>query len=504
MPVDKEPQEQVPDDPNTPDGYESPFQPTYCEGEQRRFNDQILSLNFERYQNLTFKETGQRHPGSFGVRVGGQIILRKLEKGSDPRSEYYFDIFLVLFGLASVPRASRCYPTDRLLTPGVAVVLEIVTNESDLRLYMSLDADQQTIKVQVPDKYETSVPGQQPCIEMRGTVWVPENAEIGILSIRATHLDILLFDDLSLHVADYSELASVVGHIRSGAGKPASYNNSDAVSSGSGKGFVPAKDSYVFDSRIIEVSTTSGKIEGNWPLYDVLGLHTTSGDVHVSITPNEELETKPKPAVLSLSTISGAISATEPDERSRIPQRDYLVDIKSTSGSIRGALAFGAGITVRSTSNEMTLDLLPVINIDKITPEKPAQLETMTTSGATAIRIGEPIVFDGKGKTISTGTSEDGALVGLASRALDCLEATHKSTSGNIGLHYPQSWEGTLYAATTSGQLIAKGKDLKIIKYAGGWPGGKMEARKGTPGKKSTIQVRALLGTMDALIGDEY
>ncbi|KAI3317610.1 hypothetical protein HD806DRAFT_541076 [Xylariaceae sp. AK1471] len=469
MPVDKEPQEQVPDDSNNPDESESPFQPTYCEGEQHRYNDQILSLDFERSRNITFEETGQSHSGSIGVRVGGQIIIRRLKEGGDPR-----------------------------------MVLEIATNEPDLRLHTSLDADLQAIRVNVPDRYENTVPGQHPCVEMRGTVWVPENAEIGILSIRAIHLDVLLLDDLSLRVVDYSELSSVVGDIRSGASKPASYKNSNAVFSDPGHAFVPAKDSYVFDSRVIEVSTTSGKIEGNWPLYDVLGLHTTSGNVQVSITPEEELADNPKPAVLSLSTISGAISAAEPDERRRIPQRDYLVDIKSTAGSVRGALAFGAGITVHSTSSDVTLDLLPVINIDEITPEKPAQLETVTTSGATAVRIVEPILFDGNGKTISAGTFEDGVLVDLTSRALDCLEATHRSTSGNIGLRYPQSWEGTLYAVTTSGQLIAKGKDLKIIKYAGGWPGSKMEARKGPVGKKSTIQVHALLGTMDTIIGDEH
>ncbi|KAJ8112191.1 hypothetical protein ONZ43_g5447 [Nemania bipapillata] len=79
----------------------------------------------------------------------------------------------------------------------------------------------------------------------------------------------------------------------------------------------------------------------------------------------------------------------------------------------------------------------------------------------------------------------------------------HKSTSGSIGLRYPQSWEGMLYAHTTSGQLVAKGKDLKILKYTGGWPGSKMEARKGAEGNKSTIEANALLGSVEAIIGDE-
>ncbi|GAW14779.1 hypothetical protein ANO14919_041820 [Xylariales sp. No.14919] len=475
-PVDKEPGAQVPDDsgspqtPGPPGGSGPPGLPAqenFCQGEQHHYDDQILSLDFERSQNLTFKEAAYKHPGSMAVRVGGHVKVQRLIGGGDPR-----------------------------------MVLDIVTNEPDLRLYTSLDAEMQTIKVSVPETYESSVPGQRPCVEIRGTAWVPEDAEIGILSLRATHLDILLFDDLSLHVADYTELASVTGHIKAGASEPASHeSNIGASLSDLDYVFVPAKDTWAFDSRIIEVRTTSGHIDGNWPLYDLLGLHTTSGSIKVSITPEGELESNPKSAVLSLSTVSGGISAAEPvHDLKRIPQRDYLVDVKSTSGSVRSALAFSAGITVHSTASSIALDLLPVINIDKINPQAPAQLETVTTSGETAVRILEPRFFDDNGKTLAT---DDEVLADAASRALDCLEATHKSTSGNIGLHYPQSWEGVISAETTSGRLVARGKDLKIIKSSRGWPGSIMEGRKGTPGKKSTIQVRALLGSMDALIGDE-
>ncbi|KAI1428382.1 hypothetical protein F5Y12DRAFT_711018 [Xylaria sp. FL1777] len=478
-PIEKEPDIQVPGGSESP---EPPVEKTFCQGEQHRYDDQILSLEFERPQNLTFRETGYKHSGSTSVHVGGQVHVRRLTEGAgDPR-----------------------------------MVLEIVTNEPDLRLYTSLDAEEQRMKVSVPESYESSVPGQRPCVEMKGTIWAPEDAEIGILSIRATHLDILLFDDLSLHVTDYTELSSVVGGIKAGASEPTSReNDADVLLSNSDLKFVPAKDSWAFDSRIIEAHTTSGNIDGNWPLYDMLGLHTTSGSIKVSITPEEELEHRPKSAVLSLSTISGVISATEPvHELKRMTQRDYLVDVKTTSGSVQGALAFSAGITAHTTASNIALDLLPVINIDKISQRNPAQLETITTSGGIAVRILEPKYYDGNGKALETakateastegnGDNNNEILTGVARRALDCLEATHKSTSGNIGLRYPQSWEGTLSAETTSGRLVAKGKDLKIIKSSGGWPGSKMEARKGAVGKKSTIEVRALLGSLDALIGDE-
>ncbi|KAJ8130286.1 hypothetical protein O1611_g3346 [Lasiodiplodia mahajangana] len=475
LPVDKEPEAQVPDEsdtpgdsqsPNNPGPPESPSRPNYCEGQLHHYNDQVLSLEFVRSQNLTFKETRYKRSGSTSVRVGGYVNVRRLGKSDgDPR-----------------------------------MVLEIATNEPDLRLYTSLDASEQEMKVSVPETYESTVPGQRPCVEMKGTVWVPDDAEISILSLRTIYLNILLFEDLSLRVVDYTDLSSVVGRIKAGASEDdssdvASYSNPDYT-------FIPAKDSWAFDSRIVEVHTTSGNIDGNWPLYDMLGLHTTSGTVKVSITPKDELEDSPKSAVLSLSTISGTISATEPvHEITQIPQRDYLVDVRSTSGSIHGLLAFSAGATVHTTASNVALDLLPVINVDKLTPGNPAQLETVTTSGVIAVRVLDPVFFDDNGKALENSNNE--TLVDMKSRALDCLEATHKSTSGNIGLHYSQSWEGMLYAQAMSGQLVAKGKDLKILKYTGGWPGSKMEARKGDAGKKSTIEVNALLGNVEVTIGDE-
>lgn len=98
MPIDKEPEAQLPgdNDPGHPDDSEShdpvspgaPFQSPYCEGQQHRYDDQVLSLEFERSRNLTFRERGFKNPGSMSVRVGGQIDVRRLNKGdSDPRSE---------------------------------------------------------------------------------------------------------------------------------------------------------------------------------------------------------------------------------------------------------------------------------------------------------------------------------------------------------------------------------------------------------------------------------
>ncbi|KAI1412450.1 hypothetical protein F5Y13DRAFT_180200 [Hypoxylon sp. FL1857] len=433
----------------------APFQPTYCEDAQYRFDDQVLDLSFDRNRNVIFIEDQKAHSGRSQVRVAGQVDVRRLDSGGSPR-----------------------------------LVLEIVTNDKGVLLDVYSDADAQAMKVSVPKKYDPVDPQVWPCVEMRATVWVPEDAQLGMLQLGVVHLDVLLLDDLSLHVAEYAKISSIVGNIISGADRPIVYNSTGMMSMVPEFTFVPAKDGYLFDSRIIEVTTTSGQIDGNWPLYDMLGLHTTSGDIKVSITPQEELKEDPKSAVLSLSSISGVVHAVEPVHTPRrIPLRDYLVDIKSTSGGIHGAFAFGAGIELKSTASDIALDLLPVMNAYNVSASAPAQLETATTSGTTAVRVLEPIWY--------------GATGAMGSRPLNCLQAVHKSTSGDIGLRYPQAWEGDLYAETTAGRLRVKGRDVKIIRSVKGWPGQKLEARKGPGGPGSVVQVHALMGNLDAVVGNE-
>ncbi|KAI1343792.1 hypothetical protein F5Y15DRAFT_178533 [Xylariaceae sp. FL0016] len=473
---DPQPVEGTPTDPGDPNQMVpvGPFEPTFCQGTQHRFLDQVLALDFDKSRNVTFLEDSFSHPG-LSVNVGGQVNVRRLNDGGDPR-----------------------------------MVLEIVTNDPEIVLDVLADEDLQAMKVSVPKKYESSVADQWPCIEMKATIWVPADAEIGTLSIGVIHLDILTLDDLSVHVADYSTISSVTGDILAGAKEPANYENRGFVTSNiPDYTFVPAKAGYVLDSRVLEVTTTSGHIDGNWPLYDMLGLHTTSGNIRVSITPNAELASDPKPAVLSLSSISGAVHATEPVHAlAQIPLRDYLVDIKSTSGGIHGAFAFGKGIDLRSTASDIALDLLPVMNKARVSPSDPAQMETATTSGTTAIRVLEPIWFDSDAAHETAtppteGMADTELLAESIARPFACLQALHKSTSGDIGLRYPQSWEGALHAETTSGRLSVKGKDVQVLKSTGGGAGNKMDAMKGPNKQGSTVQVHALMGTLDAIIGDE-
>ncbi|KAI0145300.1 hypothetical protein GGR57DRAFT_304142 [Xylariaceae sp. FL1272] len=453
-----------------------PFESTHCSGKQYGFHGQELVLEFDRAQNVSFSETLHKHSGPTSVHVGGQVHVRKLTKGTGQ------------------PR----------------IVLEAATNDPNLKLEIVLDSFTQLIKVSVPDKHDYLSTGDQPCVTMRATIWVPEDAEIGTLSVDVVHLAIILFDDLSIHVADSTKLSSISGNIDSGSLEAASNQNDFTVSSDSDFRFIPNSDEYVLDSRIIEVSTISSKISGNWPLYDSLTLGSKSGDIRVSITPKDELTSKPEAPMLSVKTVSGAVQLAEPiNNPKQIPLRNYIVYLQSVSGAINTNLAFSSEMIVRSTSDAISLDLLPVLNVDEFSPDSPAKLRTSTTSGTTTVNIREALWFDASGKslldTIITPVLGEGIMPSKSkAKKLNCVDSFHKSASGNVGFRYPQSWVGYLTADSISGHLTARGKDLEIVKYPGGWLGSSMEARKGPKEKGSNVQVHTVSGGMDATFGDEW
>ncbi|KAI0484002.1 hypothetical protein GGR56DRAFT_3837 [Xylariaceae sp. FL0804] len=515
-------EQQPPEDPEDPTGR---FEPTFCEGPRHRFSDQILSLDFDGGRGLTFE---QRHdtqePEGRPVRVGGQVDVRRLDEGGSPR-----------------------------------VVLETVANDPDLRINVVLSSQSQLMQVRVPQRY-ASAATVQPCVELRATIWVPPNAVIGELTVGTVELDIRLLDDLSLRVADRSRLFSVSGDVSSGVSGPATYGRHHAPEQWGGAAngadpdrplaFIPARAGYVLDSRVIEVHTTSGRIDGNWPLYDKLGLSTTSGDVDVGITPHDAPSADPgRAAVLALSSTSGTLRAAEPlyhygnnddhydndddseegwekvmDRRRTLPPRNYVVDVRSASGDVRAALAFGPHANLMSTSSDLQLDLLPVVPVEEREADSSSSLllTTVTSSGQTNVRVREPVWLSsyhdqhhsGSTMMMTEEEEEDGTRTGTRSRdavrrAFRCLRATHRTTSGDVALRFPQSWEGDLTADSVSGRLAVAGRDVRVLQRGDGPGRSLLRARKGPghgggPGEGGTslIAVHAVSGDLDAVIGD--
>ncbi|RYP28321.1 hypothetical protein DL767_007281 [Monosporascus sp. MG133] len=491
QPIEEQPQEPVNGNPNEPAW--APFDPTMCQNADFRHRDLTLSLFFDEKRNVVFTEDTVEYGPGYIVHVAGHVEVRQVDESGGPR-----------------------------------ILLEIASNDEDLPINVVSNEESQSMHVEVPQSFDSRTT-RRPCVEMRATIFVPRGGEINDFTMGVTHLDIVLLDNLSLQVAGASQMSSVVGDITSASSHAPPYKNNAALAK-KDFAFIPAKESYQLDSRVIEVSTTSGNIDGNWPLFDRLGLHTKSGEIQVSITPKQVLESSPKPAVLSLSTISGMIQAAEPiHDEGQIPQRDYRVETRSTSGDLRGALAFGAGAQLKSISGDITVDLLPVISSAKKTSEHPPQLETITTSGTTAVRIREPLWFGDDAKsapgepgrgdmpfvpisndhpyaimppTSRTGPGSVRSAAVTSTRAFDRFQSSHKSTSGHVGLRYPQSWEGDLFADSMSGTLTVKGKDVRIVGSSKGWPRS-LHARKGRSENASTAQVHLMSGGLDAIIGNE-
>ncbi|RYP54155.1 hypothetical protein DL769_010395 [Monosporascus sp. CRB-8-3] len=490
-PIEKPPQEPVTGNLNEPAW--APFDPTMCQNAYFRYRDHTLPLVFDEERNVVFVEDTVEYGPGYTVHVAGHVEVRQADEGG-----------------------------------GTGILLEIASNDEDLPINVVSNEEYQSMRVEVPQSFD-SKRTRRPCVEMRATIFVPGGGEINDFTMGVTHLDIVLLDNLSLHVAGASQMSSVVGDITSASSYAPPYKNNAAWAK-KDFAFVPAKESYQLDSRAIEVSTTSGNIDGNWPLFDWLGLHTKSGDIQVSITPKQVLKSDPKPAVLSLSTISGTIQAAEPiHDEGQVPLRDYRVETKSTSGDLFGALAFGAGAQLKSLSGNITFDLLPVISSAKWTSEQPPQLETITTSGTTAVQIREPLWFGDDAKSapgklgredlpfIPISNDDIYAIMPPTSRtrpgsvhstavtsawAFDRFQSSHRSTSGHVGLRYPQSWEGDLFADSMTGTLRVKGKDVRIVRSSNGWPRS-LQARKGRGGNASTAQVHSMSGGLDAIIGDE-
>lgn len=318
------------------------------------------------------------------------------------------------------------------------------------------------------------------------TVWVPEDGVLDSVEVKTVQLGINLFDNLSLTVAKETTLATTVGKIVSA---------STGVDSRDDQIFdLGAPDSFRFRSRIIEVKTTSASIKGSWPLLDYLGLVSTSGNIRTCIEPKEADKDKPTPATLYVKSFSGDVELREPIHAAQdaftvgqawkqarpeteldlkpetvLPPRDYRVDVHTTSGDIKGALAFGIVANFKSTSGNMKLVLLPVLDSSYAAMDaKTSGLQTASTSGNAGIDMLEPLWVDSvEGSYVSFPAGE----VRGAAAALRSLNSQHTLTSGDISLHYPGSWEGELSLATNSGRLTAVGEGVEIIKSGKGFPG---------------------------------
>ncbi|KAL2195920.1 hypothetical protein P885DRAFT_70063 [Corynascus similis CBS 632.67] len=437
-------------------------------------------------------------------------------------------------------------------TPQSAVTLEVTVTDERLDLYSSWDSEAGALEVLVPHRVEWSKDRPRACVNVKITAWIPENSTLKLLNTDVVHLDIKLLDNLSLTIAEGAKLTSTVGTITSASTGDTARDHKLVDSTA-------PPSSYHFHSRIIDIHTTAAPITGAWPLYDYLGLQSTAGNIRVAINPKEADYEKPKPAILYVKSLSGDVDVREPihlaqatfyigqhsfpagsadglqaqaQAEAYLPPREYRVDVHTSSGDIDAALAFSSSAGFKSTSGIVSLELLPVLDASLAEPgAKQVTLTTSSTSGTTDVKILEPLWVDefpaaavaqGRGgggekpryvdlsgrlsssspQSAKEGEGGDGA---RAPSPLRCLHSTHTTTSANIKLRYPASWEGDISLASLTGSLQVGGDGVKLIKAGSDWPGvnKSLLARKGEKGEGGKVTAKSTSGDAAVWVGDE-
>ncbi|KAI1262592.1 hypothetical protein F5Y18DRAFT_397696 [Xylariaceae sp. FL1019] len=229
-------------------------------------------------------------------------------------------------------------------------------------------------------------------------------------------------------------------------------------------------------SRRIVIDETSQFISGSYPLYDLLSISTKSGSVSVSVSLHSASDDKPAPAVLNIRSQSGSVNAQLEHLFAGHVTRDYITSIATQSGSMSGTYPLGlqTSLDARSGSiNGVSLVVMPVNSTG------PRHLQTTARGGSTSLHVKE---------SFWTGDKTAKWWQGMTSR--------HESQSGSMNIDYPDSWEGTIEAQSSSGSVSVTGRGVQIISRIHG----KVYAQKGSKdGGKIVVDVHS--GSVDLRFG---
>ncbi|KAH6605021.1 hypothetical protein Trco_006728 [Trichoderma cornu-damae] len=409
------------------------------------------------------------------------------------------------------------------------IVLEVIANDQDLHVASEFDKVGQRFQVVIPRLVDWSEPRWQPCIQVRITVLIPREAQLESLYVEAVHLHVAIKDGLVLSSATDAQIKTVSGDVTTGR------------TSG---GVAP----YTLASRSIVIDTVSGDVAGWFPLYDLLKIHTVSGQIKVDIAPKPSSDKRPEQAVLNIESVSGGIKALEPvsndygnSRDDMLPPRDYVVGLSSGSGHITADLAFTSKAKIETVSGNQNLKLLPVFGSGSLEPA----LSTSAKSGQTTLTVFEPLWksavasighydpvapwpdHDGRDgdaepkpgddepwiiihpdeqpsrlaspanmeikPSMAAGGGDEGEKHGLVD-----LKSHHASISGNFRINYPASWQGKFVMTTLSGSQDIRGKDLNYKRT-----GGIAKRIEGTKGNgKSDVTVDSMSGREELAFAD--
>jgi DUF4097 and DUF4098 domain-containing protein YvlB len=299
-----------------------------------------------------------------------------------------------------------------------------------------------------PDGFDGISKGSA-CLGISVTLYISPGARIDNLKIQSSHLGMQVHNGVNFTVKNTTAISLTTGTL----------------------------DSVSFNSRETHLKTISGSISGKYSLFDLVSIETKSGSVNVNIEPKEAVEGSSPSAVFKANSLSGSVRADF--ERTRIPPRDYQVDITTTVGSVDGTFIHGSRTEIISIEGQIAADLLPYSSTNLDTP---SILTTTTTDGQSLITVRSP--YKSKKST---------------STIMNKMVSTHKSVNGVMDLTYPQEWEGSVEGQSFNGTVHLQGKDLVLVKEEEREGFNQVEARKGSGG--STMVFGTVSGGCEVRVG---
>lgn len=398
--------------------------------------------------------------------------------------------------------------------------VEIIANYEDLDIDVEFSKNGGTdhLKVTTP-RVIPDVKSRDVCIQIRITAWIPQKALVNALSVSTVSLNVFVQEGLALGAENEVDLSVISGNL-----------------------IFPAEGSdvepYKLEAPRYQYSTVSGDVKGWFPMYHKLKLNTVSGDIVAKVAHKDVVLKESETCLLQGTTISGEIKIDDGSTDTaisddKIPPRDYLVKLVTTSGDIIANLFTGSSSEFASTSGDLKLDLKPVFDERWLNARWRPLLKTESTSGGHRVQIAEPRFItipdnmnphqrpslpktDRKDKDKEENASDASAMeeeteedapeikrrrVAENKRGLTALESRHGSLSGNLHLYYPASWEGTFSVDAMSSDVTIHGKDLVVDRKKGGFIGKTVAGHKGEGA--STMKIDELSGNVILTVGAE-
>ncbi|KAG0647132.1 hypothetical protein D0Z07_7324 [Hyphodiscus hymeniophilus] len=520
LPGGKLPDEVKKPDVGLPDGISEP----YCASATIKTAPSIYDFGLgEKISLLQETHEGDSGKNLNSVRTFGEIRLRRMPKDSKYRKR------------------------------GV-VSMDTYVSDERLQVLKTWDEDLRTMKVSVP---RTSlVNAHDNCISLEITIWLPEDASLSELGIASTMLNVRVFDDIKIKVTGEVGVVSISGDVffpepdMDQKVPPTSYpldsrHITVETVSGNIKGIYPLYD-------YLKLASQSGDIQAGVFPQPVLPSEPAPANLDIS-TSSGKIEVR-----LPIDV-----------PRYTPPARDYVTHVSSISGDIKGGFFLGSVGSLKSTSGDIVANVLPVVQYSPSTDPEDAPktfFETWSVSGKQDLELLEPVFISLLPSSIPAQPSEphgpqepsfsapnapstpdahhspalyvpigDGdpyqdivapelnedVILGdvnaaeminrrrtrrrTATKKWRTLTATHKTSSSNIKLRYPDAWEGTVTESTISGSTKVIGHELKLISFKKGWPYKELVASKGASkvGEGSSVKMNSISGDLTFAIGEE-